>query len=312
MVEGYPKKDWSDFNKEDENRLRTIRNMLLKWRLASKEWVLPEIALPVKGRIKELWKPIIQVVSDLTVEMALRAQIEVLQKERLGEKTNTIEGHLVKIVCELFVPGQAVSFSDIWQALTGDLEGKLDEKKPNKMDTPEFGEVTKQKVGYRLREVLNGKKQRVRSSDGLCWAYSFDQNKLGRIAKKYGCSLVLKFSSEPTVTSPEVQKPENNLYENQVLSENEPNLENEKVAKSVSQPASVAPVENSRTKDVFEEIASKTKSVCRLTMDYRSETCVICEAKGQGEWQVTQFDDSWGFLCGSCGLKLSERLSKSE
>jgi hypothetical protein len=188
----------------------------------------------------------------------------------------------------------------------------LDEKKPNKMDTPEFGEVTKQKVGYRLREVLNGKKQRVRSSDGLCWAYSFDQNKLGRIAKKYGCNLVLKFSSEPTVTSPEAQKPENNLYENQVLSENKPNLENEKVAKSVSQPASVAPVENSRTKEVFEEIASKTKSVCRLTMDYRSETCVICEAKGQGEWQVTQFDDSWGFLCGPCGLKLSQRLSKSE
>jgi hypothetical protein len=218
MAEGYPKKDWADFNKEDENRLRTIRNMLLKWRLASKEWVFPEIALTVKGRIKELWKPIIQVVSDLTVETALRAQIEVLQKERLGEKTNTIEGHLVKIVCELFVPGQAVSFSDIWQALTGDLEGKLDEKKPNKMDTPEFGEVTKQKVGYRLREVLNGKKQRVRSSDGLCWAYSFDQNKLDRIAKKYGCNLVLKFSSEPTVTSPEAQKPENNLYENHLLS----------------------------------------------------------------------------------------------
>ena len=29
---------------------------------------------------------------------------------------------------------------------------------PNKMDTAEFGEITKQKIGYRLREVLGAKK----------------------------------------------------------------------------------------------------------------------------------------------------------
>jgi hypothetical protein len=312
MAEGYPRKDWADFNKEDETRLRILRNILLKWRLASKELALSEIELPVKGRLKELWKPIIQIVSGLTVEKVLRSQIEALQKERLSEKTNTLEGHLVKIVCELFVSSQPVSFVDIWQALTSDLEGKLDDKKPNKMDTPEFGEVTKQKVGYRLREVLNGKKQRVRSSDGLCWVYGFDQNKLGRIAKKYGCGLVLKFSSDLTVTGSEAQKPENNLPNNQSLAENKADLESEKIEKSASDLANVAQVENSRTNAVFEEVASKAKSVCRLTMDYSFETCVICGAKGQGEWQVTQFDDSWGFLCGPCGLKLSEKLGKSE
>jgi len=188
----------------------------------------------------------------------------------------------------------------------------LDDKKPNKMDTPEFGDVTKQKIGYRLREVLNGKKKRIRGSDGPCWVYSFDQNKLGRIAKKYGCSLVLKFSSEPTTTGSEEKKPENNLPKKQTLSENTPNLAQEKTEKTPVSSAIVAPVENSRTKTVFEEVASRTKSVCRLTMDYGFETCVICGAKGQGEWQVTHYDDSWGFLCGPCGLKLSERLSKSE
>ena len=38
------------------------------------------------------------------------------------------------------------------------MEGKTDYKKPNKLDTLEFGEVAKQKIGYRLREVLGGKK----------------------------------------------------------------------------------------------------------------------------------------------------------
>jgi hypothetical protein len=188
----------------------------------------------------------------------------------------------------------------------------LDDKKPNKMDTPEFGEVTKQKVGYRLREVLNGKKQRVRSSDGLCWMYGFDQNKLGRIAKKYGCGLVLKFSSDSTVTGAGGQKPASNLHENQSLAEKKSDLESEKIEKPAFEIAKVAQIENSRTNAAFEEVASRTKSVCRLTMDYSCETCVICGVKSQGEWQVTQFDDSWGFLCGPCGLKLSEKLGKSD
>ena len=176
MVKGYPRKDWADFCKEDETRLRELRDMLLKWRLVTREWELPEIELPVKGRLKELWKPIIQVVSDLTVEKDLRVQLEQLQKERLNEKVNTLEGHIVKVVCELYVPGEPLAFATLWDGLAKDLEGKLDDKKPNKMDTPEFGEVTKQKIGYRLREVLSGKKGKIKGQDDR--VYEFDAEKL--------------------------------------------------------------------------------------------------------------------------------------
>ena len=174
MVEGYPRKDWADFSDEDEKRLRELRDMLLKWRLATHEWKIPEIELPIKGRLKELWKPIIQVVSGLPVEKDLRAQLEQLQKERLNEKTNTLEGHIVKVVCELCVPDTPLASSDIWDALVRNLEGKLDDKKPNKNDNPEFGEVTKQKIGYRLWEVLSGKKTKARLQAVPVWVYSFE------------------------------------------------------------------------------------------------------------------------------------------
>ena len=128
MVEGYPNKDWADFNKEDETRIRNLRNMLLKWRLATREKELPEVNLPVKGRLKELWKPIIQIVSGLPVEADLRSHIDQLQKERLSEKTNTLEGHIVKVVCEIYTPDEPLAFNDIWDALVKDLEGKLDDK----------------------------------------------------------------------------------------------------------------------------------------------------------------------------------------
>ena len=60
-------------------------------------------------------------------------------------------------------------------------------------------------------------------------------------------------------------------------------------------------------------MASKTKSVYRLALDcYGVEFCVVCGVKGPMDWQVNQFDDSWGFLCGPCGLKLSEKIAKSD
>ena len=112
MTEGIPNKDWADLNETDEQRLRELRNMLLKWRMASIDWKIPDIELPVKGRLKELWKPVIQIISGLTVEKDLRTHLEVLQKERLNERANTLEGHIVKVVCELYVSGEPLAFAD--------------------------------------------------------------------------------------------------------------------------------------------------------------------------------------------------------
>jgi hypothetical protein len=47
-------------------------------------------------------------------------------------------------------------------------------------------------------------------------------------------------------------------------------------------------------------------------MDFGINTCIICKVKDKSDWQVTEFYDSWGFLCGPCGLKLSEKLNKNE
>jgi hypothetical protein len=254
--------------------------------------------------------PIFQVTAGLSIEKNLRAQLEQLQKDRLSEKINTLEGHLVKVVCELYNPETPLASSDIWDGLVKDLEGKLDDKKPNKMDTPEFGEVTKQKIGYRLREVLNGKKTKARLQDGPAWVYSFDQAKLKRIAKKYGCQLVPKFQTfqSPTETLP--IKQESNVEENSAVPENNPVSEPQKTEQTTAAPSTVVQLGNTGTY-TLDELTLKTKSVCRLTMDFGIETCVCCGIKGRPDWQVTEFDDSWGFLCGPCGVKLSERLSNN-
>jgi len=312
MTEGIPNKDWADLNETDEQRLRELRNMLLKWRLACMDWKIPDIELPVKGRLKELWKPVIQIISGLTVEKDLRTHLELLQKERLNERINTLEGRLVKVVCELYVSGEPLAFADLWTDLIMELGGKLDNKKPHKVDTPEFGEITKQKIGYRLREVLGGKKIKARGQEGTERVYEFDFEKLKRIAKKYGCNFVPKF---PTIMSLEecpTLKPEIKIEETRVLSENKPFQEILKTQKEANIPPDVVQLGNSGTEYTLEQLALHTKSITRLRMDFGINTCKLCKTKDRSEWQVTEFDDSWHFLCGSCGQKLSEKLNKNQ
>lgn len=62
----------------------------------------------------------------------------------------------------------------------------------------------------------------------------------------------------------------------------------------------------------LEELLSKTKELTRLTTDFGIQTCILCNNQVRSDWQITLFDDSWGFLCGRCGQNLSERLSNRE
>jgi len=200
MFHGEPKKAWTERDIEDLKRIYELRNILLKWRLASRlEWSLPEPDLSFKGRMRELWKPILQVTYGLSVYETLLNFAEKQAQERLTGKQNTLEGHIVKVVAELYQKDQPIPFTDIWDALVIDLEAKLDDKKPNKMDSPEFGEVTKQRVGYRIHEVLGGNKRSYRSREGFTKAYEFNDEKLRRTVKNYGFSnIVSKCLSFPT------------------------------------------------------------------------------------------------------------------
>jgi hypothetical protein len=116
------------------------------------------------------------------------------------------------------------------------------------MDTPEYGEVTKQKIGYRLREVLGGKKIKASEQEGPERVYEFDfSKKIKRIAKKYGCSFVPKFPTKTSLAKSSTSKPENEINENNVLSENKPFQEIKKTQKEANTQPDVGQLGNSGT-----------------------------------------------------------------
>jgi hypothetical protein len=215
MVEGFPLKEWADITRDDLARLHDLRNMLLKWRMLSRTWGLPEINLAIKGRVKELWKPILQITSGLTVYDALFKFVETQRTERLSARQNTLEGHIVKVVTDLHNEAKQtidyLPFQTIWNELRLDLDGRIDDRKPNVMDTSEFFNVTKSKIGYRLREIVSGKTEVHREKDGEGnWisskVYVFDNEKLKRIARKYGYELVTKLPSKPSSEGAQTSK----------------------------------------------------------------------------------------------------------
>jgi hypothetical protein len=269
MVEGSPEKEWVDITKEDLDSLRNLRNMLLKWRMLSRDCELPEIKLNMKGRLKELWKPILQMAHGLTVYETLFKFAENQKKERLGVKQDTLEGKIVKVVVDIHNETtellDGIPFQRIWSDLRIDLDGKIDERKPHVMDTSEFFDVTKNKVGYRLREILSGKPKVLREKDAHGdWvstrAYEFDIGKLRRVAKKYGYELVTKLPS--LSSSKGMQTPEGmeKSHENNVK-------------KGVDAPLELGKVSNSVTKTPETKVATQ-QTTCNECLNFQRASCV--------------------------------------
>jgi hypothetical protein len=223
MVEGFPQKEWAGLTGMDLEGFQHLRDMLLKWRMLSRDWQMPEVHLPFKGRLKELWSPLLQTCSGLTVYNDLFNFAKDQQNERLSGKQNTLEGHIVKVVVDLSNEAKdpCIPFQTIWMDLAHDLDGKLDDRKPHVMDTSEFFNVTKNKVGYRLREIVCGKSKPIRDRDAegndtVVKAYVFDPEKLRRVARKYGCEFVTKLPSLPSSEGAQAREGMNKNHENNV------------------------------------------------------------------------------------------------
>jgi len=87
----------------------------------------------------------------------------------------------------------------------------------------------------------------------------------------------------------------------------------------ISDPAS-EPSQNTVKSEVSEEsevsevdlegLASSVLKLERLSGEWRDK-CMVCGFSGRMDWQVTKFDDSWGLLCGDCGLKLGKKTESA-
>jgi len=303
LVQGFPKKEWADNSISDLERFRDLRNMLLKWRLLTRDEPLPNLELPFKGRIKELWKPLLQSVYGLKAFQTLLDFVESQIRERMENRQNTLEGKIVKVVAELF-DDKPIPFSEIWDRLLSELEGTIDTKKSYVMLTSEFDEVTKSKVGYRLREVLGGERETVRGGDTLTKAWKFDQAKLSRVLRKYGYSdLVTKLPSVPTSEGIGGIIHNNDLPKIGFISEKKEDLQEANVEKKALIPQELGTVGNS--------VTNQPKAVFRWRRVKPSEKCPLCGVLAV-EFEISIDKDTLLRRCAACFSELRTKFSNAE
>jgi len=187
--ENYVKSITTDLDKSDYERFNDIKVKLLAWRMQTYWESLPSVDLN-KGRVKELWQPKLQIAnlvmgnSNVLMEMANEER-----DKRIREVKESLEAQICKAVIVTCNAENVleVSFSDIWDAFTLVVDGKVTYNKDgvvsaNKILTDNYGTVSKWLVGKRLIEIFGGQKRLLKGKGRV---YLFKKELLEKLLKKY-------------------------------------------------------------------------------------------------------------------------------
>jgi len=188
MVEGDPEKD--EFILEDFSRFNNIKVKLLAWHMKTFFDTIPNIETGLGGRIKELWKPKLQMAYGTEVYDIISALTKEVLKRKEEQRRSCLEAYITRAVMTSYVSfeGREIPFSSIWDVLKNKLgvadSNEIEDKAGIVIgvNTPTFSTVSKTTVGLKLGSIFGGEKH-LRTKLGRTW--SFDRDKLLKLAKRY-------------------------------------------------------------------------------------------------------------------------------
>jgi hypothetical protein len=172
------------------DEINVCRKILFAYRILHFRGPIPNIALKISGRNKELVKPNLQLFSNIKIEedKQIYGQIEntfaKLLQIKNEKKTSTLEFALMPIVLILMEEStlrKPIKFSDLWELLQYHIKGKLNENKPNEYNTEDYGTIYRNSVTPTLHK-LGVKTKHCNSFTELL----FDHKKIRKTASQYG------------------------------------------------------------------------------------------------------------------------------
>jgi len=182
MVRGNPR--FGGFNDSDEELFHRIRTRLLIWRLHTINDFLP-FERPA-NRIDELFNPLIAIAKLVNFDKENIISIRDGEvNERLNELKSSLEYKvaLATVVTMVKEKNYSVKFNDIYNNLAHLINGV--ETKPGKITSPEFGDITKQRIGRICKDILGGKKHLIMADGTPYLYYSWTQERFAENCKQY-------------------------------------------------------------------------------------------------------------------------------
>jgi hypothetical protein len=203
---GYPDFDIKDIRNPQGNPERQkhldafndLRKLLLAYRIVHFKDPYKELDIGLDGRDKELCKPTLQLFYTLGASKELLEEIAKtlqhfldIKNKRKGE---TLEAVTYPIIINLVSKhGNEIFSGQIWQEITGSLEGQIDDKKPNLWDSADFGRKYRNTVIKMICDKFGAEISHTEKGNNLI----FDPNYLKKMEKIYRNDIKIKPIDDP-------------------------------------------------------------------------------------------------------------------
>jgi hypothetical protein len=172
------------------DELNEIRNTLLMVRLLHFHSTIPDIKLDIRGREKQLFKPVIRIFqnTDVLSELLPVVRNYIIQKREAN--FSTLQAFLYIVIRDLIKSQDSTRLEShlIWGYIKNNLQVAEVPGKPLSYDTSEFGIISQKEITQTLEHIFGAK---IRKSHGVK-VIEFDLSKLKRLGRIYDLSLEVK------------------------------------------------------------------------------------------------------------------------
>jgi hypothetical protein len=174
--------------------LNEIRNTLLLVRLLHFHSVIPDIKLNIKGREKQLFKPVLRLFQNTETLAELLPVVSNYVMQKREANYSSLHAFLYRVIKDLIADRQTTKLqsSFIWDYIKTNLQGSDIHSKPMTYDSSEFGELSQKEVTQTLEHIFGAK---AKKSHGIT-ALQFEMSKLKRLGNIYDLSPEVKVIEE--------------------------------------------------------------------------------------------------------------------
>ena len=163
-----------------------MRNTLLIVRLLHFNEKIPDIKLNIKGREKQLFKPVLRVFQNTEVLNDLLPVVSRYVAQKREANYSTLYAFLYRAIKDLISDRQTSQLESgfIWEYIRSNLQGADVPGKALSYDTSEFGVLSQKEITQTFEHIFGAK---VKKSHGKKMLV-FDISKLKRLGKIYDLS----------------------------------------------------------------------------------------------------------------------------
>lgn len=284
----------------DEVRAQELRNKLLTYRFRNLGQKSEFDVTVLNGffqnaRVIELFWSLLEVAPSQEIRDRLIQCMKGITQSRLDEEQASIEARVFDAILKSVTYVESGKIST--QAITETYNVGL----------PENDKATSRFIG---RKVTALGFEKCRLSGGPS-GYYWNETLIERLRQRYfpSGSKTTSQTSQSSQTSLDTVKTDETAIVGHEVSEDKPSLleDHSSGEKTVNSEVSE---QSEESEGSLEALAIKTLKLERLTGLYEDK-CVSCGKSGRMDFQITEHDGSWAFLCANCGLQLQKKLGKN-